>query len=756
MAAQQEHKFKVIGTRPIRHDGVDKVTGRAQYGADISLAGLLHGKVLRSPHAHARIRSIDTSAAEALPGVKSVITAQDFPDIGPGMAAMGELPINPQHISLNCMARDKVLYDGHVVAAVAATSPHIAEEAAKLINVEYEVLPHVQSVVEAMDDNAPILIPGLGKGDDGERTDTNVANHIQFERGDLAAGFAAAEVVIEREFDTSMVHQGYIEPHNAVAQYSSDGQSTIWVSTQGAFTARDQTAFVLDMPPSKIKVIPAEIGGGFGGKIPIYYEPLALMLSKHTGKPVKMVMSRADVLKATGPTPGSHIKVKMGADRDGKITAAEVWMAYEAGGFPGSPVGAGCMTVIAPYDIDNLRIDGYDVLVNKPKTAAYRAPGATNAAMGSETVIDELAEKLGIDPLEFRRINGAKEGTAQPAGPKFGQIGFLDTLEAAKSSDHFASELPQVEGRRVGRGLASGFWFNAGFQSSATVAINSDGTANVVTGSTDIGGTRASCAMIAAEVLGLTAEEVHPVVADTESIGHTDMTGGSRVTFATGTAVYEAAQEVLNQLKARAAKSWKVDTDKVSFQDGVFTCAENGNESMTLKELAGKLPRTGGPVTGRASVNPRGVGPGFATHLVDVAVDEETGKVDVLRYTAVQDVGKAIHPSYVEGQMQGGVAQGVGWALNEEYVYGEDGRMQNTGFLDYRMPTCLDLPMIETILVEVPNPGHPVGVRGVGEVPIVPPPAAIANAIYNATGVRMLDLPMSPPRVTKAILEKNG
>ena len=756
MAAQQEHKFKVIGTRPIRHDGADKVTGRAQYGADIDLAGLLHGKTLRSPHAHANIKSIDTSAAEALPGVKSVLTAQDFPNIGPGMAAMGELPVNPQHMSLNCIARDKVLYDGHVVAAVAATSPHIAEEALKLIKVDYEVLPHVQNVMDAMNDDAPILLPGLGKGDDGEPKDTNVANHVQFERGDIAAGFAAAEVVVEREFDTSMVHQGYIEPHNSVAQYSSDGQSTIWVSTQGAFTARDQTAMVLDMPASKIKVIPAEIGGGFGGKIPVYFEPISLMLSKKTGKPVKMVMSRAEVLKATGPTPGSHIKVKMGADKDGKITAAEVWMAYEAGGFPGSPVGAGCMTVITPYDIENLKIDGYDVLVNKPKTAAYRAPGSTNASMGSETVIDELAEKLGIDSLEFRRINGAKEGTAQPAGPKFGQIGYLETVEAAKTSDHFKSELPQVEGRRVGRGVASGFWFNAGFQSSATVAINSDGTANVVTGSTDIGGTRTSCAMIAAEVLGLTAEEVHPVVADTESIGHTDMTGGSRVTFATGTAVYEAAQDVLSQLKERAAKSWKVEADKVTFQDGVFTCTANGNESMTLKELSGKLPRTGGPVTGRASVNPRGVGPAFATHVVDVAVDEETGKVDILRYTAVQDVGTAIHPSYVEGQMQGGVAQGIGWALNEEYVYGDDGRMQNAGFLDYRMPTCLDLPMIETVLVEVPNPGHPVGVRGVGEVPIIPPPAAIANAIYSATGVRMADLPMSPPRLCKAILEKNG
>jgi CO/xanthine dehydrogenase Mo-binding subunit len=304
--------------------------------------------------------------------------------------------------------------------------------------------------------------------------------------------------------------------------------------------------------------------------------------------------------------------------------------------------------------------------------------------------------------------------------------------------------------------VASGFWFNAGFQSSATVNINTDGTASVVTGSTDIGGTRASCAMIAAEVLGLKAEEVHPVVADTESIGHTDMTGGSRVTFATGYAVYEAAQDAVNQLKQRAATLWKAKPEEVVYQDGSVSRTTNGNESMTLKELAGKLPRAGGPVTGRASVNPRGVGPAFATHVVDVEVDPETGKVDILRYTATQDVGKAVHPSYVEGQMQGAVAQGVGWALNEEYFYDEKGTLRNAGFLDYRMPTCLDLPMIETILVEVPNPGHLIGVRGVGEVPIIPPPAAIANAIYRAVGVRMTELPMSPPKLCKAIAEKNA
>src|SRR5262245_37300626 len=755
----QEHKFKVIGTRPIRHDGADKVTGRAKYGADISLPGMLHGRVLRSPHAHARIKSIDTSAALALPGVKAVVTSADFPQLAPGVVAMGELPMNPRYMSMNLMAQDKVLYDGHAVAAVAATSPHIAEEALKLIKVEYEVLPHVQNVVKAMQDDAQIILPDLRTSGTPEKSDkqTNIASQVRFARGDLDAGFKAADVIVEREIDTTMVHQGYIEPHNAVAQYNSDVQTTIWTSTQGAFTARDQCALALDMPASSIKVVPAEIGGGFGGKIGIYLEPLALLLSKKTGKPVKLIMSRADVLRATGPTSGSHIRVKMGATKAGKITAAQVWMAYEAGAFPGSPVGAGCMTALAPYDLENLQIDGFDVVVNKPKTAAYRAPGATNAAMGTETVIDELAEKLGIEPLEFRRINGAKEGTAQPAGPKFLRIGFLETVEAAKNSPHYQSPLPKSEnGKLRGRGVASGFWFNAGFQSSATVNINTDGTASVVTGSTDIGGTRASCAMIAAEVLGLKAEEVHPVVADTESIGHTDMTGGSRVTFATGYAVYEAAQDAVNQLKQRAATLWKVKPEDVVFQDGVVSCTKNGQESLTLKELAGKLPRAGGPVAGRASVNPRGVGPAFATHVVDVEVDSETGKVEILRYTATQDVGKAVHPSYVEGQMQGAVAQGVGWALNEEYFYDENGTLRNAGFLDYRMPTCLDLPMIETILVEVPNPGHPIGIRGVGEVPIVPPPAAIANAIYRAVGVRMTELPMSPAKVTKAILEKNA
>jgi xanthine dehydrogenase molybdenum-binding subunit len=502
------------------------------------------------------------------------------------------------------------------------------------------------------------------------------------------------------------------------------------------------------MEEGKIKVVPAEIGGGFGGKTTIYLEPISLMLSKESGAPVKMVMTRSEVLRASGPTSGSKIKIKMGCTKQGEITAAKAFLAYEAGAFPGSPVTAGAMTILAPYKIDNILIDAYDVVVNRPKTAAYRAPGATNAAMASETVIDELAQKCGIDPLDFRIQNGATEGNPQPAGPPYKRIGFIETCQAIKNSPHYKSKL---SGKNRGRGVAAGFWFNVGFQSSAMVNIHGDGTASVVTGSPDIGGSRASMAMIAAEVLGLPMDDVRPLVTDTDSIGHTDVTGGSRVTTATGLAVFEAANDAVRQVKERAARTWERKFDEVEFVNGSAIAKGNGVPPLSLKEIARKAARTGGPISGRASVNVRSAGPAFAATCVDVEVDPETGKTQILRATVAQDAGRAIHPSYVEGQMQGGTAQGIGWALNEEYFYDANGILRNTGFLDYRMPTCLDLPEIETVIVEVPNPLHPLGVRGVGEVSIVPPPAAVANAIAQATGVRMTELPMSPPKLLKAL-----
>ncbi|MCP5149632.1 MAG: xanthine dehydrogenase family protein molybdopterin-binding subunit [Ectothiorhodospiraceae bacterium] len=741
-----------VGTRSIRPDGVDKVTGRANFGADFFMPGMLTGRVLRSPHPHARIRSIDASKALALPGVKAVVTCDDMPDIPAEEAFVGEGPMNFRDLSRNCLARGKALYDGHAVAAVAATTAAIAEQALGLIEVDYEVLPHVIDVEAAMRPDAPVLHDDVfTQGVDPAPTrPSNVAKRVQTGHGDLDAGFAAADVVVERHFTTKPVHQGYIEPHACVASVSEDGQTTIWGSSQGHFMIRAYVAKLLAMDISEIRVIPAEIGGGFGGKTLVYLEPVAVLLSRKSGRPVKMVMSREEVFRATGPTSGTAIRVKIGAKKDGTITAAEAECKYQAGGFPGSQVHAAAMTGFACYSLANVRIIGWDVCVNRPRCAAYRAPGAPMAAFAIESTVDEVAEKIGIDPIDLRLKNAAKSNSQSSYGPQFREIGYIETLKAAKEHPHYKAPL----GPNQGRGIASGFWFNIGGESSAAINVNEDGTAVVATGSPDIGGSRASMALMAAEVLGIDQARIRPIVADTASIGYTFLTGGSRVTFATGMAVVESAKQVVQQLRERAAKIWDIDVDAVEWKDGEARPAGSNAgrfEPLSLKDLAAMAGKTGGPIIGRSALNAQGAGPGFGTHICDVEIDRETGKVTIVRYTAVQDVGKAIHPSYVEGQIQGGVAQGIGWALNEEYIYGDDGRLQNPGFLDYRMPVASDLPMIDAVMVEVPNPAHPYGARGVGEVPIVPPMAAVANAIYRAGGVRMPDLPMSPPRLLAAL-----
>jgi len=746
--------FKVLGTRPVRHDGVDKVTGRAVYGNDVKLPGLLHGKILRSPHAHARIKSIDTSKAEKAEGVLAVTTSADFPELADKIANLGEGPVNLAHLLANCLAGDKVLYRGHAVAAVAARSAFEAEAALKLIDVEYEVLPSVTWVLDAMKEDAPLLHYDVFTDEMGKKSakPSNVSTHLHFEHGDVDAAFEDCDLVIEREFKTASVHQGYIEPHVSTAHWNEDGHVTVWTSTQGSFTARQQTAELLQVPISSVTVVPTEIGGGFGGKISVYLEPVVAMLSKKSRRPVKIHMTRQEVFEGTGPTPGSFMRCKVGVKGD-KIHAADAWLAYDAGAFPGGMIGPGCMCVFSCYDIPHARVDGYDVCANKPKTQAYRAPGATQAAFAMESVVDEIALKLDIDPIEFRLRNAAKEGTKRVDGPVYPRVGFIETLDAAKGHDHYQTELGEsTNGRLRGRGIASGFWFNIGLKSSATVHVNSDGTVQLLEGSTDIGGTRTSVAMQLAETLGIEATDVSPQVADTDSVGYTDITGGSRVTFATGMAAHEAGNDLIRQMKDRAAMVWDCDATAVEFEDGTFR--HNGS-SMSFAELCGKLQETGGLLTARATVDPQGSTNGFGTHLVDVEVDPETGKVQVLRYTAIQDAGKAVHPSYVEGQMQGGSVQGIGWALSEEYLFQEDGTMANPTMLDYRMPTALDVPMIDTVIVEVPNPSHPYGVRGVGETPIVPPPAAIANAVSHAIGVRLTELPMSPPRVFEQI-SKNG
>ncbi len=734
--------YKAIGTRPVRPDGVEKVTGRANFGADLTLPGMIHGKVLRSPHAHAHIKSIDVSGALSMEGVLAAVSGTDFPE-------------QTDDLGRNVIARDKVLYHGHAVAAVAATTPLLAEQALDAIKVDYDVLEPVLSIDQAIADGATLVNEEIHTNGDASQPASNIAAITKFERGDPEQGFADADVVVEGEYRIPMAHQGYIEPHACTATINEEGKITVWCSTQGHFDVRTQTAAILGTSISKVKVIASEIGGGFGGKLTVYLEPLAVKLSELSNRPVRMVMNREEVFRATGPTSATWCKAKVGAKKDGTITAATAWLAYEAGAFAGAPVGPGCMSVLAPYDLENFSIEGLDVLVNKPRVAAYRAPGAPQAMHAMECAVDDLARELGIDPIDLRLKNAADEGTQAPYGPQFPAIGLKACLEAAKEHPNYKAPVPEG----CGRGVASGFWFNIGMQSSAEVLIREDGTVTINEGSPDIGGSRASMCLMAAETLGIPYDRITAHVADTESTGYCNMTGGSRTTFATGMAVVQACEDIIAQCKERAAMTWDIDADQVDWDDGQAVPKPGVNadvDPLSLADIAKAWGRTGGPILGRASVNAQGAGAGFSVNFTDVAVDRETGKVDVKAYTAIQDAGRAIHPSYVEGQMQGGAAQGLGWALNEEYIYDDNGVMENAGFLDYRVPVASDLPMIDTQIVEVPNPTHPYGVRGVGETPITAPLAATSNAVRDALGFRVSELPFSPPRLLAAIDSHEG
>ena len=752
-----ERPYSVIGTNPVRPDGVEKVTGRAVYGADVRLQGMLHGRVKRSPHAHAIITRIDASKALALPGVHAVITFDDFPAVTDPVMQTIRGPMPAQWDVERLLARRKVLFKGHPVAAICATDPHLAEDAVELIEVDYELLPPVISLDDALAPGAPILhddgladlVDGLFDPVDGQPS--NVARTMEMGFGDLEQGFAASELVLERVYETGMAHQGYIETHNGTAVWNADGKLTIWTSTQGAFGHRANLARVLDMPLGHIRVIPAEIGGGFGAKNVIYLEPLAALLAKKSGRPVQLTMNRAEVLEATGPTSGTRSFVKIGAKRDGTLMAADIRLEYMAGAYPGSPVAGGARCALGPYLVPHQRIIGLDVVLNRPKTAAYRAPGAPASAYAVEAILDELAERLDMDPMVLREKNAVVEGDPRSDGATHGSVAARELVAATIAHPHYRAEIQDPD---VGRGVAMGFWQNGGGESSAYANVHADGTVTLTTGSVDIGGQRAALAMQFAETMGIPYEDVNSLVGDTDTIGFTGNTGGSRTTFATGWAVYQAALDIREQLERRVAELWEVPADAVSYDPADASLHGPDGQTITFKEVAERLPGSGGNVQGRADVVSTSVGKVgacFGAHIADVHVDRETGKVTVLRYTALQDVGTAIHPAYVEGQIQGGAVQGIGMALNEDYLYRDDGSMANASFLDYRMPVTNDVPMIDTVLVEVPNPGHPYGVRGVGEVPIVPPLAAIANAIHDAVGIRVTKLPATPELIREEL-----
>ena len=753
MASNTSSAHQVVGKRLPRVDAKERVTGQAIYPADLSLPGMVHAKLLRSPHAHARIRSIDVAQAQALKGVLAVVTAADFPELPVGATIpMGETGYDMWMVAAINLARGKVHWVGQPVAGVAAVDGHVAEAALALIEVEYEPLPAVLDIAAAMTPEAPVLHEHVfTKGvEPRPRAPSNVCSRTVIARGHAARALegAAAKQRIRVEVDTA--HQGYLEPQVVVAQVDANGFATVWASTQGQFTAELMIARMLGMPQSRLKVVPLEIGGGFGGKIAIHGEAVAVRLAQKCGRPVKLTFTREEVLQGgSGPPAGARIDVAVGADHEGRLVAIEGTYCMDAGGLPGLSPSLLMQASAALYQTPNLNLQGYDVVTNKPRTEAYRGPGGIQAAFAMEQAMDALCQRLNLDPLEFRKRNAALTGSTMPIGTPFPSIGLTTILQ--RVGEHPCWTDPLTKGRWPrGRGLALGYWRGTSMTSAGHITIAGDGRPMVTMGAIDLSGTRTTMAQVVAEEFDLPIGDIHISTGDTKSVGYSDGAAGSRVARTMTAALVEASRDALAQLSRRAAEKLQCRTEDLGYARGVFRSHKVGGPAISLAELM-QATLTDGAVVGRGVSTKLPLGVEIGAHVCDVEVDTATGRVTVLRYTAFQDVGLALNPAAVEGQIEGSVVQGLGWALTEGFDYGPDGRLRNASLLDYRMPTALDVPVIECVIVETPVPNVPYGVRGVGEVPIVPPAACVANAIARATGVRLTRMPMTPERVLRAL-----
>lgn len=742
---------RVVGRRVPRVDAAERVTGRATYPADFMLPNMAYGRIKRSPHAHARILGIDVSKALALKGVLAVVTAADFPDLPHGsIAHVSGAGLDTWFLSRMTMAREKVFWIGHAVAAVAAVDPHVADAALDLIEVAYETLPAVMTIEAALAPEAPVLHDhNFTKGVEPKpKAPSNIGTRTLHAKGDVACGFEEAEVIVERRVAVDTAHQGYLEPPAVVADTQANGMTTVWASTQGAFSLEIQLAALLGKPQSLIKVVPLEVGGAFGGKIYAHVEPAAARLSQKAGRPVGIVMSRGEVMVGTGPGCGARIAVRVGAARDGRLTAVEGTFHFDSGGFPGAPTTLQLQACINPYRCENIRLEGFDVVTNKPRSESYRGPGGPQVAFAVEQAMDEVAERLGIDPLEFRRRNASVTGSPNALGEPFPPVALTALLARVAAHPCWTDPLPP-SGRPRGRGLALGFWRGTSMTSACHVTLTGDARLMVTIGAVDLSGVRTAMAQVAAEEFGLEVADIHVHTGDTKSVGFSEVSAGSRVARTMAVAVHLACQDALAELKRRAAVLLQCPVGEVVYADRAFR-PQAGGASVTLGHLAQDSLKNGAIVgTGTSSNLPLGVEVG--AHVCDVEVDPGTGGVTVLRYTAFQDVGRALNPTAIEGQMAGSVAQGLGWALTEYLDYDPAGPLRNPNLLDYRMPTALDVPEIECVILEVPVPGIPYGVKGVGEVPIIPPAAAVANAVRRATGRAQSAMPMTPERVLRSL-----
>ena len=733
--------FKVLGQNHNRVDALDKVTGQATYASDVYLPGMLMCKLLPSTRSHARILSIDTSRAEQLPGVRAIITGKDFPDLFFGSGAVKDRRI---------MARDEVFYIGEPVAAVAADDETTAQEALELIQVEYQDQERVVDPLQAIKSGATLVHPDMADFEGyGFAMGGNNCTLLDADRGDVDQAFDEADHIIEETYHSQAINQGFLEPMACVANLEANGRLTVWASTQGPYQVRAQLASVLDMPISRIKVIAMELGGGFGAKLRLAFEAYPAFLAMKTGRPVKLINTREEVFTLNGPRLATSIYLKTAVNNDGNITAREARSIFDVGAYLGAGPNAGVGHALGPYNIPNFRLRSYGIYTNKIYVGSYRASGVADMTFAIESHMDSIAHKLGLDPLEFRIKNAIKEGDVGVSGAKLPRNGLMETIMAVKERLDLPRKLE--EGRGVGIALCE--WRSGSGPSTASISVNEDGTISLLTGSVDISGSDTSLAQIAAESLGLRMEDVIVAKRDTDMAPFTGPSGGSRIVYSQGKAVQMAAEDARQKLFALAAERFGVPADALACDGDRVYVQDNPPQSLTLGQL-GRLSLTSrnGPIIGLASLSSMPYAPVFNTQGAEVLVDKATGQVKVTRFVQAQDVGVAINPMSVEGQLSGGVVQGIGRALSEELLIDDDtGRVRNPSLSTYLMPLALDMPEVENILINVPSEDGPFGARAVAEPPGFGPPAAIANAIFDAVGVRIKELPLSAERVLAAL-----
>jgi CO/xanthine dehydrogenase Mo-binding subunit len=768
-------QYSTVGKATRRQDAPDKLTGRTRYAGDVSVIGMLHARLMLSPYAHARIVSIDTSAALAVPGVKAVYTSETLNMAKRGSSSRTQSPL----------ASKEALWCGHPVAIVLAETEAAAEDGVAAVDVAYELLPAVVDPVTAMQPGSALAriqekdttseIAGGGAHaavseeevveTDKEDLSQNVSDKAHFHGGDMDAAWREAEVIVERTYTTSAVHQSYIEPQSIMVVPSTSGHHlTIWPSSQAMFGVRSDVAGALRVPERQVRVESVPIGGAFGGKFGLI-EPLAAAAAFTSRKPVRLVFTRSEDLLAGNPAPQTVITVKLGAKRDGTLVALQAKMIFDTGAFAGSAIGIGGYILGSTYRCPNFDIRGYEVLTNKVGVGAYRAPGAPQATFALESAVDELCRKLQMDPIAFRLKNGLKEGdpTLDRRSPHWPRIGLLECLEKAQEHPLWAQRAEQktatsadLDGWKIGIGAAVGGWPGGTEPAVAACRLETDGTMTVVIGTVDLTGSDTSLALIAAEGLSMSAGSVNVAHDNTDTMPYSGGTGGSKTTYSMGPAVLAAARDARSQILSIAADILEAAVADLEIEGDKVVVRGSPGRSVPLTDIAAKSMTFGGkyePIYGRGRAAISTSSPMFAVHVARVAVDPETAEVRVLDYVAVQDVGFAINPAEVEGQIQGGVAQGLGWALFENLVYDENGQLLTSTLMDYALPHSVDVPNITSILVQIPSTLGPFGARGVGEPPVVPVAAAIANAVFDAVGARVTQLPITPERLFKAMQE---